>query len=119
MTAFLHGQSKKFLFSKKDIQRTNILRLSNPKAPSRGKRYLLTSYSVNDVTKPAPHGDNGNVTILAKGAKQDFILHFVTKLMPQSWFPVNYKVQTMLTPISIPDKNTRELRNNVNLKSKM
>ena len=55
---------------------------------------------------------------MARGAKQDFILHFVTKLMPKSWFPVNYKVQTVFTPISIPDKNTRELRNNVNPKSK-
>ena len=55
---------------------------------------------------------------MARGAKQDFILHFVTKLMPKSWFPVNYKVQTVFPPISIPDKNTRELRNNVNPKSK-
>ena len=31
-----------------------------------------------------------------------------------SWFPVKNKVQTTFTPILIPDKNTRELRNNVN-----
>ena len=77
-TAFLHGQSKLFFFSKKDIQRTNILRLSNSKAQSKGKRYLLTSYNVNDVTECAPHEGNGNVTLMAQGAKQDFILHFAT-----------------------------------------
>ena len=59
---------------KKDIQRTNKLRLSNSKVPSKGKPYLLTSYDVNDVTQHAPHGDNGNVTLMAQGAKQDFIL---------------------------------------------
>ena len=34
--------------------------------------------------------------------------------MLQSCFPVNNEVQTVFTPISIPDKNTRELRNYVN-----
>ena len=63
---------------KKDIQRTNILRLSNPKASSKGKRYLLTSYNVNDVTERAPRDEIGNVTLIAQGAKQDFILHFKT-----------------------------------------
>ena len=79
MTAFLHGQSKILIFSlkkKEDIQRTNILRLSNSKAPSKGKRYLLMSYNVNDVTICAPRDDNGNVMLTAQGAKQDFILHF-------------------------------------------
>ena len=61
---------------------TNILRLSNSKAPSKGKRYLLTSNNVNDVPEHAPRGDNDNVMLMATGAKQDFILHFVTKLMP-------------------------------------
>ena len=78
MTAFLHGQSKIFLFSKKDIQRTNILCLSNSKAPSKGKRYLLTSYNVDDLTECAQCDDNGNVTLMAQGVKQDFILHFAT-----------------------------------------
>ena len=55
---------------------TNILRLSSSKAPSKGKRYLLTSYNVGDVTERAPRGDNGNVTLMAQGAKQDFIFHF-------------------------------------------
>ena len=59
MTAFLHGQSKIFFVSKKHTQRTNILRLSNTKAPSKGKRYLLTSDNVNDVTEHAPRDDNG------------------------------------------------------------
>ena len=77
MTAFLHGQSKIFFFSKKDIQRTNILRLSNSKAPIKGKQYLLTSYNVNDVTERAPRDDNCNVALMAQGAKQDFILHFI------------------------------------------
>ena len=70
VTAFLHGQSKIFFFSpKKDIQRANILRLSNSKAPSN---------NVNDVTKRAPHDDNDNVTLMAQAAKQDFILHFTS-----------------------------------------
>ena len=37
--------------------------------------------------------------------------------MPKSCFPVS-KVQTLFSPISIPDKNTCELRNNVNPTSK-
>ena len=38
--------------------------------------------------------------------------------MHQECFPGNNKVQTMFTPILMPDKNTRELRNNVNPTSK-
>ena len=38
--------------------------------------------------------------------------------MPQMWFPVKNKVQTMFPLILIPEKNTRELRNNVNPTSK-
>ena len=74
MTAFLYGQSEIFFSPIKDIQWTNILRLSNSKAPSKCKRYLLTSYNVDDVTEHAPRDDNGNVTLMAQGAKQDFIL---------------------------------------------
>ena len=58
MTAFLHGQSKIF-FSEKSIQRTDILSLSNSKAPSNGKCYILMSYNDNKVTKRTPHDDNG------------------------------------------------------------
>ena len=77
MTAFLHGQSKiLFFFQKRYIQRARMLRLSNPKAPSKGKRYLLTSYNVDDVTERAPRDYNGNVTLMAQGAKQDFSLPF-------------------------------------------
>ena len=72
------GNLKYSFFPKKDIQRTNILRLSNSKAPSKGKRYLLTSYNVNDVTERAPRDDNSNVTLMAQGAEQDFISHFAT-----------------------------------------
>ena len=81
MTAFLHGQSKiLFFFQKKGIQRTNILRLSNSKAPSKGTRYmdLLTTYNVDTVTDRAPPDDDGNVKLMAQGAKQYFILHFST-----------------------------------------
>ena len=49
---------------KKGIQRTSILRLSNPKAPIRVKPHLLMSYKVNDDIKRAPHDDNGNVTLM-------------------------------------------------------
>ena len=69
------GRVKYSFIPKKDIQRTNKLRLSNSKAPSKGKRYLLTSYNVNDATKRAPRDDNGNVTLMAQGDMQDFILH--------------------------------------------
>ena len=96
----------------------NILRISNSQAPSKGKRNLLTSYNVNDVIKRAPRYDNGNVTLMAQESKRDFILHFATQLILQSCFPVNNEVQTMFTPILIPDKNIRELRNNVNQTSK-
>ena len=124
MTDFLHGQSKIFFIPKKDIQRTKKLRLSNSKAPTKDKRYLLTSYKDNEVIERAPRETNGNVTLMAQGAKQDFILHFATNRMLQSCFPVNNKVQTTFTPILIPDKtliadkNTRELGNNVNPPSK-
>ena len=56
------------------------------------------------------------MTLMAQGAKQDFILHFATQLMLQLWFPVKNKVQSMFTPISISDKNTRELRKDINPK---
>ena len=69
--------------------------------------------SAND----APPDKNGNVTFMAQGAKQNFRL-FTTKLMLQTWFPVNNKVQTTFTPILIPNKNTLELKNNVNPMSK-
>ena len=97
---------------------TNKLRISNSKAPSKGKRYLLTSYNVNDVTERAPRDDDGNMTLMAHRAKQDFILHFAALLMLQSRFPVNNEVQTMFTPTLIPAKNTGELRNNENPTSK-
>ena len=38
--------------------------------------------------------------------------------MLQGCFPDNTKVQTMFTPILMPDKNTHELRINVNPMSK-
>ena len=62
------GRVKYSFFPKNDIQRTNILRLSNSKTPSKGKRYVLTSYNVNYVTERAPRGDNGNVTLKAQVA---------------------------------------------------
>ena len=38
--------------------------------------------------------------------------------MLKGCFPGNNKVQTMFAPVSMPNKNTRELRNNVNPTSK-
>ena len=87
------GRVKK-LFFRKRIQSTNIWCLSNSKSPSKGKRYLLTSYNVNDVTECAPREKNDNVMLMAQGAKQDFNLHFTTKLMLQSCFPDKNKVHT-------------------------
>ena len=79
MIAFLHGQSKIFFYSEKGYSKDQKkLSLSNPKAPSKGKRYLLTSYNVNDVIERAPRDDNGNVTLMAREDMQDFILHFAT-----------------------------------------
>ena len=94
------------------------MRLGNPKAPSKVKRYLLTSYYVNDVTERAPRDKNSKVTLMAQGAKQEFILHIATLLMLKECFPGNNKVKTMFTPILMPDKNTRELKNNLNPTSK-
>ena len=94
------------------------MRLGNPKALSKVKRCLLTSYNVNDVTERAPHTENGNVTLMAQGAMQEFILHIATKLMLQGCFPGNKRVQTTFTPILMPDKNNRELRNNLSTTSK-
>ena len=68
------GGVKYSFFPEKGIQRTNILRLSNSKAQSKVKHHLLRSYKVNDITKHAPHDDNGNVTLMAPGAYQDIIL---------------------------------------------
>ena len=62
------GRVKYSFFPKKGIQKTNILRLSNSKAPSKVKYHLLTSYKVNDVTKRAPRDNNGNVMLMAQGA---------------------------------------------------
>ena len=62
------GRVKYSFFPKYNIQRTNILRLSNSKTPSKGKRYLLTSYNVNYVTERAPRDDNGYVTLKAQVA---------------------------------------------------
>ena len=59
------GRVKYSFIPKKDNQRTNILRLRNSKAPSKDKRYLLKSYSVNDVTERAMCDDKGNVTLMA------------------------------------------------------
>ena len=70
------GRVKYYFIPKKNIQRTIKLRLGSSKAPSKGKRYLLTSYNVNDVTERGPRDDNGNVTLMAQGVKQDCILHF-------------------------------------------
>ena len=72
------GRVKYSFIPKKDTLRTNILRLGNQKAPDKVKRYLLTSYNVNDVTERTPHDENGNVTLMAQGAKQEFILHIAT-----------------------------------------
>ena len=72
------GQVKYSLIPKKDFQRTNTLRLSNSKALSKVKGYLLTSYNINDITEHAPCDNNDNVTLMAQGAKQDFTLHFAT-----------------------------------------
>ena len=70
-------ERKTLFFSKKiDIQRTNILRLSNLKAPSKDKRHLKASYNVDDVIERAPRDDNGNVALMVQGAEQDFVLHF-------------------------------------------
>ena len=68
----------KYSFYPKNIFKGQILYLSNSKATSKGKRYLLTSYGADDVTERAPRDNNGNVTLMAQGAKQDFIFHFAT-----------------------------------------
>ena len=72
------GRVKYSFIRNKGIQRANKLRLSSSKAPSKGNRNIQTSYNINDVTARAARDGNGNVTLIAQGAKQDFILHFAT-----------------------------------------
>ena len=72
------GRVRYSFIPKKDTLRTNILHLGNQKAPDKVKRYLLTSYNVNDITERTPRDENGNVTLMAQGAKQEFILHIAT-----------------------------------------
>ena len=72
------GRVKFYFIPKKDVQRTNKLCQSNSKSLNKGKGYILTSYNVNGVTQHAPFDENGNVMLIALGAKQDFILHFAT-----------------------------------------
>ena len=55
---------------------TNLLRLVIQRHQAKGKRYLLTSYNVNDVTVRTPGDDY--VMLMAQGTKQDLILHLVT-----------------------------------------
>ena len=78
MTALSYmGRVKYSFFPKKGIQNTNILRLSNSKAPSKVKRHLLTSYKVNDFTKRQPCEDNGNVIeYLSSGKVAGFYFGF-------------------------------------------
>ena len=111
MTASLHGQSKIIIFPEKGIQRSNILRLSKSKAPSKVKRHLLTSYQVNEVTKRAPRDDSVNVTLMAQGAYR--ILFCILQLTN------NPSITRCFTPTVILDKNTRELGNNENPSKKL
>ena len=59
----------------------------------------------------------GNVTLMAQVAKEDFIFAFCAKLMLQSGFLFNNKVQTNYVRTYL-NKNSRELRNNVSPTSK-
>ena len=72
------GRVKFSFFSKNRYSKDKYIALCKSNAPSKGMRYLLTSYNVNDVTECAPRDDNGNATFMAQGAKQDFILQFAT-----------------------------------------
>ena len=51
-----------------NIQKTNVLRLSTSKTPSKVKRHLLRSFKNNDVTKIASRDNIGNVTLTAQGS---------------------------------------------------
>ena len=93
-TWLLSNMGRVFFSSKNRYSKDNILCVSNSKAPCKVKRYLLTSYNVNDVTERAPRDDYGNITLMAQGAKQEFIFHFASQLMLQSRFPVNNDFNT-------------------------
>ena len=118
VTAFLHGHFKIFIFSKKGYSKNQymyILRLSNSTAPKRGKRHLLMSLEVSYDTTLASRDKIGNVTLTAQG----FILHFTTKLILQSYFSANYKLQYAYTHChTCTQNNTHELKINVNPISK-
>ena len=94
------------------------MRLSSSKAPSKGKRYLLTSYNVNDVTECVPHEVKGNVTLMAKSPKQEVYFAYCILTKAPIVCSRQNKVHTMFTTVSIHNKNTRKLRNVVNPRSK-
>ena len=69
-----------YFFPKKGIQNTNILCLSNSKAPSKVKPHLLTSCKVN-VTKGAPREDEPGSGPLLVANPQTRVLSLLSKLV--------------------------------------
>ena len=72
------GRAKYLFYPEKGYLKDQYIAPDNQNAKGKVKRYLLTSYNVNDVIERAPRDENGNVTLMAQGAKQEFILHIAT-----------------------------------------
>ena len=107
------------LFFRKNIYRSNInkiVRLINSKALSIVNCHFLPSYKLNYVKERAPRDDNWQCDANDKGNLAGFYCAFCN--LKASCFLFNSNVQTMLTPIIIPDKNTSELGKNVHPTSK-
>ena len=90
----IHGKSKIFITSNKSIPGTNIsciLRLSNFNTLTNAQHYLLTSLKDNDANNCASSKTIDSVTQTTQMAEINFILHFVTSLLPKSCSSVNNK----------------------------
>ena len=71
----------------------NKLLLSKSKAPSKDKRYLLTSYNANDVTEREPHDDKGIAGI--HFASSNRMLQAITRCK-LSLHPFEYPIKTLV-----------------------
>ena len=72
------GRVKYSFIPKKDSLRTNILRLGNQRHQTRLSVTYWRHITLIDVTERTRRDENGNVTLMAQGAKQEFILHIAT-----------------------------------------
>ena len=96
-------------FFQKGIQRTNLLRQSKSKAPSKVKHHFMTSMKVNHLTTLATRENKGTVTLTGSIAGFYLVFYNLTKS------PIVFSGQQQGANLfAIPDRNTRDLKINVN-----